>query len=303
MRKLLLVVTFLITRYYVQAQEFNCQVQIISPALQTSAADKQVLTELQDALREFINNTHWTSDNFKTEERIDLNLLINVKTQASSEEFGGSIQVTSRRTILNSNYYSTVFNFIDEDFSFRYQRGAAIRFSIDQHRDNLSSVIAFYAYMVLGYDYDSYSLEGGTKYFVKAQQIVSNAQGVPDAGWKASEGTRNRYWMVENALHQLFQPMRVAFYKYYRLGFDQFYGAMKEGMTAVFDALEEIMKIHKARPASFNVQLFFSAKVDELVNLFSCATQAEKTRAFNLLKTMDPANITKYNKITSATCQ
>jgi hypothetical protein len=151
--------------------------------------------------------------------------------------------------------------------------------------------------MILGYDYDTYSLEGGTKYFLKAQQIVTNAQGVGEPGWKASEGVRNRYWMVENALQQLFQPLRVAYYKYHREGFDKFYNQMPDGIKGVFEALEEVKKVHQARPGSFNVQLFFTAKVDELVSLFQGAEQADKTKAYNLLKTLDPANITKYNKI------
>jgi len=279
------------------AQEINCKVDIISPSLQTSAADKQVFEELKSALREFINNTRWGTDNFKIEERIEMNILINVSEQVNSDEFGGSIQVTSTRTIHNTNYKSTVFNWIDNDFKFKYQRGAAIQFSIDRHRDNLSSVIAYYCYMIMGYDYDTYSLEGGTKYFLKAQQICTNAQGVAEPGWRAAEGQRNRYWLVENALQQLFQPLREVFYKYHREGFDILYGDLTKGTHAVITCLELIQKIHKSRPGSFNVQVFFSTKVDELVNLFGGATPDLKTKAFTLLKQIDPANLNKYNKI------
>lgn len=282
------------------AQELNCKVQIISPSLQTSAADKQVFVELTSALREFMNNTRWGTENFKIEERIEMNILINVSEQPAADEFGGSIQVTTSRPIHNTNYKSTVFNWVDNDFKFKYQRGAAIQFSIDRHRDNLSSVLAFYAYMALGYDYDSYSLEGGTKYFVKAQQISSNAQGVSEPGWRAAEtGGRNRYWLVENALQQLFQPLRQVFYKYHREGFDVLYSNITSGTNAVIECLELIQKVAKSRPASFNVQVFFSTKVDELVSLFTGAAPELKTKAYNLLKVLDPANLNKYNKITA----
>lgn len=280
-----------------RAQELNCKVQIISPTLQTSAADKQVFEELTSAIREFINNFKWGNDNFKMEERIEMNILINLSEQPASDEYGGSIQITSSRPIHNTSYKSTVFNWIDPDFRFKYQRGAAIIFSIDRHRDNLSSVLAYYCYMMMGYDYDSFSLEGGTKYFLKAQQICTNAQGVSEPGWRAAEGQRNRYWLVENALQQLFQPLREAYYKYHRLGFDVLYSDVTKGTQAVYESLELIQKVHKARPASFNVQLFFSTKVDELVSLFSGAQGEIRSKAFTLLKSLDPSNTTKYNKI------
>lgn len=296
----LILLAFVAMAVPAQAQEFNCKVQIISPSLQTSAADKQVIEELTSAIREFMNNTRWGNENYKIEERIEMNILINLSEQTASDEFGGSIQVTSTRPIHNTNYKSTVFNFEDRDFKFRYQRGAAIQFSIDRHRDNLSSVLAFYAYVVMGFDYDSFSNEGGTKYFVKAQQICTNAQGVTEPGWRAAEGQRNRYWLAENAVQQLFQPLRQAYYKYHRMGLDLMYTNTTTGTNGVMEALELIQKVFKARPGSFNVQLFFSTKADELVNLFKGAAPEVKTKAYNLLKSLDPANLNKYNKITQS---
>jgi Domain of unknown function (DUF4835) len=295
--KFLSVVLLALSSFSVNAQELNCKVQIISPTLQTSAADKQVFVELTSALREFMNNTRWGTENFKVEERIEMNILINLSEQPSADEFGGSIQVTTTRPVHNTNYKSTVFNWIDNDFKFKYQRGAAIQFSIDRHRDNLSSVMAFYAYIALGYDYDSYGLEGGTKYLVKAQQVASNAQGVAEPGWRAAEGQRNRYWLIENALQQLFQPLRQVYYKYHREGFDVLFSNINSGTNAVLECLDLIQKVSKSRPGSFNVQLFFSTKVDELVNLFQGASPETKLKAYNLLKSLDPSNLNKYNKI------
>lgn len=297
LRKYSLIILFLGLTNFLLGQEFNAKVQIISPSLQTSAADKQVFEELTSAIREFMNNSRWGTETFKMEERIEVNFLINLSEQTSSDEFGGSIQVTSTRPVHNTNYKSTVFNWIDNDFKFRYQRGAAIQFSIDRHRDNLSSVLGFYAYMILAYDYDCFSKEGGTKYFLKAQQICTNAQGVAEPGWRAAEGQRNRYWLVENAIQQLFQPLREAFYKYHREGFDVLFSNLAQGTNAVIASLELIQKVHKVRPGSFNVQVFFSTKVDELVNLFSGATPELKNKAHGILKVIDPANLNKYNKM------
>ncbi len=295
--KFLAIVFIALSSFQLSAQELNCKVQIISPSLQTSAADKQVFVELTSALREFMNNTRWGTENYKVEERIEMNILINLSEQPSADEFGGSIQVTTSRPIHNTNYKSTIFNWIDNDFKFKYQRGAAMQFSIDRHRDNLSSVMAFYAYIALGYDYDSYGLEGGTKYLVKAQQISSNAQGVAEPGWRAAEGQRNRYWLIENALQQLFQPLRQVYYKYHREGFDVLFTNVNGGTNAIIECLEMIQKVAKSRPGSFNVQLFFSTKVDELVNLFQGAAPETKLKGYNLLKSLDPSNLNKYNKI------
>jgi len=295
--KFLAIVFIALSAFQTSAQELNCKVQIISPSLQTSAADKQVFDELSSALREFMNNTRWGTENYKVEERIEMNILINLSEQPSTDEYGGSIQVTTSRPIHNTNYKSTIFNWIDNDFKFKYQRGVAMQFSIDRHRDNLTSVMAFYAYIALGYDYDSYSLEGGTKYLSKAQLVASNAQGVAEPGWRAAEGQRNRYWLIENALQQLFQPLRQVYYKYHREGFDVLFSNINSGTAAVIDCLELIQKVSKSRPGSFNVQLFFSTKVDELVNLFQGAPPETKIKAFNLLKSLDPSNLNKYNKI------
>jgi hypothetical protein len=280
-----------------QSTEFNCKVQIISPSLQTSAADKTVIDEMTQSIRDFINNTRWTNESYKIEERIEMNIMINLSEQSAADEFGGTIQVTSSRPVFGTNYKSTVFNYEDRDFKFKYQRGAAIRFAIDHHTDNLSSVLAFYAYMILGYDYDTFSKEGGTKYFLKAQQICTNAQGVTEPGWRAAEGQKNRYWMVENALQQLFQPLREAYYKYHRLGLDVMYSNLTAGTNSIIEAIELVQKVFKARPGSFNQQIFFSTKVDELVNIFKGAAPDLKAKAFGLLKSIDPANMNKYNKI------
>ncbi|MFZ5554087.1 MAG: DUF4835 family protein [Bacteroidota bacterium] len=290
-------ILLLLSAVWAEAQELNCKVQILSPSIQTSPADKQTLESLQQQIFDLLNNTKWTTEAFKTEEKIECNIIININEHPSQDEYGGTIQVSSSRTAFNSNYSSTVFNYVDENFKFSYQRNTPFIFSIDIHRSNITSVIAFYAYMIIAYDYDTYSPEGGTKYFVKAQQIVNNAQSAAEPGWRAAEGERNRYWLVDNHLHQVYKPLRQAFYKYHRLGFDKMYEDVAVGRKAVLESLELIQQVATARPGSFNVQLFFSAKVTELVNLFSGAPEDEKMKGYNLCKKMDPGNSTKYQQI------
>ncbi|HCA82313.1 MAG TPA: DUF4835 domain-containing protein [Flavobacteriales bacterium] len=280
------------------AQELQSRVQIISPSLQTSAADKLLFEQLQQQLTEFMNNTRWTTENFKDEEKIDCNILMNISEMPSAEDFGGTIQITSSRPVFNTNYKTTLFNYIDDNFKFKYQRGTPLIFSIDQHRNNLTSILAFYAYFIIALDYDSFSLEGGTRYFTKAQQVVNNAQSAAEPGWKASENDLNRYWLVDNALQGVFKPLRQAFYKYHRTGFDRIYDNVAEGRKDVIASLELIQGVAKQRPANINVRLFFAAKVDEIINLFSEAPAEEKLKVYNLCRSMDAGNLTKYQKLT-----
>jgi hypothetical protein len=290
-------ILLILTTQITIAQELKCKVQVISPALQTSAADKIVFEELEKAIMEFVNNTKWTTETFKEEEKIECNFLINVDKQTGNEDFSGTIQITSNRPVFNTGYSSPLFNYLDEDFAFKYQRGTQIIFTPDQHRSNLSSVIAFYCYLIIAYDYDSFSLEGGTKYYLKAQQIANNAQSAPEPGWRPGENNRNRYWIIDNALQAAFKPLREAMYKYHRLGFDLMYNDVNTGRASVLEALEMVSAVAKDRIGAVNVRIFFLAKVNEIAELFHCATQDEKVKVFNICKSVDAGNLTKYNKI------
>jgi hypothetical protein len=146
-------------------------------------------------------------------------------------------------------------------------------------------------------DYDSYSLNGGTDYYLKAQQIVANAQMAAESGWKSGEGQKNRYWLVENILSQSFAPLRKCIYNYHRLGFDKLYTNIEEGRLVIADALLELRRVHQIRPSSYNLQVFFYPKVDEIINLFKPASEEEKTRVYNVLKLVDPGNIQDYERI------
>lgn len=270
---------------------------ILGQNVQTAAIDKSVFSSLESSVRDFMNNRKWSTDVFKVEERIECQIAITINDVISQERFSANIQVISRRPIYNAGYSSTLLNFNDQDFEFTYLRNTRLDFSIDVHRTNLTSVLAFYAYMILGYDYDSYSLEGGSPYFNKAQQIVSNAQSAPERGWKANESINNRYWLIENALHQAFKPMRKAYYEYHRLGFDRLYEDVNSGRSVCTKALLYIDQVRKSRPGAINIQAFFRAKSQEIVELYSQAFPAEKNKIVPICKKADPINTELYDQI------
>ncbi len=298
MRRLFLAI-FIFPVIFSNAQELNCSVNILSPTI-SGTTDKKVFETLQQAIFEFMNNRKWTKEQYQNEERIECLFTINIAEKISTDEYRASIQVQSRRLIFKTSYNSLVFNYDDKDFQFRYLEFQPLEFSETSHLSNLTSVLAFYAYMVIGADYDSYSIEGGTPYYQKAQQIVTNAQTGAEKGWKAFENTKNRYWLVENTLNSTFKPIRECIYKYHRQGFDIMAQDVAGGRSSVMDGLLLLEKVHRDKPNSFNLQVFFLAKADEIVNLFSQAFPEEKTKVVNLLNQIDPANSTKYQKILSS---
>lgn len=279
-------------------QELNCEVSVINtPALQVGPVEKEIFSELEGQIFDFMNNTRWTTDVFEIEERINVSILITITDIPSTSSYEGNIQVHSTRPVYNTSYNTTLFNHVDNNFKFTYARNTALLFSIDRHRDNLTSVLAFYAYMVLAYDYDSFSLEGGTQYFNKAQIVVNNAKNTGDRGWEPAGKKNNRYWMVDNALQSVFRPLRTAYYNYHRLGFDIMYNDMEAGRKVVLESMESLAPIQRSRPGSLNLQIFLTSKSKELIALFSQSDMQEKNKAVSILKRLDPANSSKYQEI------
>ncbi len=278
------------------SQELNCQVSVVSPQIQ-GTTEKQVFDQLQKAIFEFMNNTRWTKDNYTTPERIDCSILINVTQKLSSDDYKATIQIQSRRPVFKSSYYSPVVNYIDENFVFKFQQFQQLDFNLNTYSNNLTSILAFYAYIVIANDYDTFTNLGGTEYYQKAQTIVSNAQSSSETGWKSFESNKNRYWIVENALQPVFQPIRECLYKYHRLGLDIMNEKADDGRKEILKSTELLLGVYKNRPASFIMELFFNAKVDEIVNIFSKGLPDEKSKIVETLTTVDPANSNKYFKI------
>jgi hypothetical protein len=210
----------------------------------------------------------------------------------------GTLKIQSRRPTYNSNYGSVVMNFIDQDISFRYLEYQPIEFADNAYISGLASLLGYYAYLTLAMDYDSYSLEGGTAMFQKAQQVVNNAITDPAKGWKGTDiPPRNRFWLVENYLNPIYAPLRQANYLYHRQGMDNMYDKMDLGRTNIMEALRKIQTVNKQRPSSYNVQLFFNAKADELINIYQQSTPSEKAAVLQLLGELDATNSNKYKKI------
>lgn len=287
---------FLLSWFSAQSQELNCRVQILSPQVQIS--DKRVFTTLETSIREFMNNQKWTSDDFKRDEKIELNLTFTINTYNLPDEMKGNLQVQVRRPVYNTNYGTLLFNHQDNDIEFRYLEYQPIEFSTTAFLNNLSSILGFYAYLAIALDYDSFAFEGGTPFYQIAQQVCQQAQPTSIKGWMSNEiPPRNRFWMVENMLSPPFKPMREAFYKYHRLGLDVMYNNIAKGRTEINQSLTLLKKVNDQRPASFNLQLFFNAKTDELINVYKQAELGDKTFALELLNQLDPTNGSKYNKI------
>lgn len=281
----------------IAAQELNCRVTVNATPAAQQVIDKRVFQSLQKQVYEFMNNTQWTTDQFKRDEKIDCNLLINVTKVNPPDEFDATITVQSERPIFNSSYKSVMLNYQDNDFTFRYLEYQQFLYSENSFLSNLTSVLAYYAYVIIAMDYDSYGLKGGTPYWTKAQSLVQFAQNAPEKGWRSSDGFRNRYWLVENILNPVFEPMRECNYNWHMKGMDIMYDQLDNGRTAILDCLDLLQKVHKARPASFNMQVFFNAKAQEIVNIFSEALPADKNRAINVLNQIDATNQNKYSKI------
>jgi hypothetical protein len=281
------------------SQELNCQVSVLTDArVEVNSTEQEIIKQMKQSVYDFMNDTKWTEDEFKTEERINCNIQIQIKTIPSTGNYTGYIQVQFNRPAFNSNYNSVLFNFQDDDVAFSFSRNAVLQYNENQYKDNLTSILSFYAYFILGMDYDSFSLKGGTPHFTKAQQIVTNAQVSGAAGWKANEtGKRNRYWLVENILQPAFEPVRECNYMYHRKGIDMLYENKVAGKKAMFDALNKLTPVVQRNPNNLNTLNFLYSKIQEFKNVLSDSETKEKTDFVNLLKKLDSGNSSLYQEI------
>lgn len=277
------------------AQELNCTVQVLTPSLQ---GDKSIFDILEKSIFEFMNNRRWTTDNYKNDERIECSIIINI-TERNNDAFNATIQVQSRRPVYNTSYNSILFNYLDQEFQFSYVQSQPLYFSETSYQSNLTSVLAFYANMILAYDADTFSLLGGTPYYQKANNILNNAQADGSThGWKSFESQRNRYWMVSNMIDPVYAPIRECNYKYHRLGLDEMSQDKEKGRKVILENMTTLLKrAYQDRPTSFSLQLYFNAKRDEIINIFSGAASDEKIKILELLNEVDPSNSNKYQKI------
>ena len=299
MKRSLFIVVILLAQFFSYSQVFNCNVDVISPALQSNPAINEIKTSLKNAIIEYVNYGYtWTNDKFEKGEQIDVSFQLKLDTK-QGDNFTGTLQITSQRPVFNSDYNTLLFNFLDEDIVFSYQRNSPIQYFEGQHVNNLPDIFAFYINIILGYDYDSFSFEGGTPYFNKADQIVSICQNGSEPGWKAGDGDNNRFWLIQNLLQPQFAPLRKAYYNYHIKGLDKCYQNREECMQSISSSINDLMEIHSSRPSSFNMQLFFNAKSEELIKIYQPSEQGLKLKMFNLLSQLDPQRIKDYNSLKS----
>ncbi len=280
-------------------QELYCNVQVSAQKIQGS--NREVFQNMQRDIYEFMNSMVWTDNLLSFQERIECNLLINLDEQLSADEFRGTIQAQLSRPVYNTTYESTVLNFVDNNFQFRYVEFQPLEFNPNSHTSNLVSVLAYYAYLFIGIDFDTYSQGGGTPYFQIAEKIVTNAQNAPESGWKPYDGSRNRnrYWLVKNILDNEYSGVRQFIYLYHLKGLDRMESDMTQARTEIYESLRRLQEVYRRRPDPFMyfMTVIIDAKADEMVNIFSQGFPEEKNRVVQILTEIDPANETKYQKI------
>lgn len=295
MRKIFIIVLLLSCSWSAFSQELNCNVTV--NADKVTHTDPKIFKTLESSIFEFMSTRKWTDDNFKPEERIDCQILITITEEVSSDKFKAQTSIVSRRPVYGTDYNSTLLNFMDKDFEFQYAEYQPLDYNENQYTNNLTSMLAFYAYMIIGMDYDSFSQKGGDKYFVKAQSIVNQAQNSDAKGWKSYDGSRNRYWFITNIMDPKFGVFRDAFYQYHRQGLDYLYNDQLKPLAVITKSLQTLDNLNRTQPNSMIMQLFFSAKSDELLGLYSKAAPTEKAKAVSYLTRLDPVNADSYQEL------
>jgi hypothetical protein len=303
LKKLFNIIVILLCSTHSFAQEFNCKVKVMADKIQ--GVDKELFASLQRNIIEFMNTRKWTNDQFQNNERIDCNILINVTGRADEDVYEATLNIQAVRPVFNSGYNSPIVNYIDKDLKFRYNQYTPLQF--DDNRvggnealaANLTATLAYYAYLILGLNYDSFAPNGGSEFFKKAQNVVNNApeQGKVIVGWKAVDGNKNRYWIIDQLLNPRFKDMRGIWYNIHRQGFDNMYTKPEESRRLILESLPKIVQVNRENPSSILLQFFFNAKCDEFASLVSQEEQMDRQKYISLLQQVDVANIQKYNNI------
>lgn len=298
MRKRFTIIALLLASQWLVAQELNTTVKINTQKLLT--VDAKVFGTLEQSIREFMNNQKWTDDVYERDERIDCNMLLTIQEELSPTSFKAELAIQVSRPVYGSNYKTVIFNQIDRDITFAYEQFQPIVYSRNSYNDNLSSILSFYAYMVIGTDYDSFSPMGGDKYFQLAQDVLNTlpqsiASG--DRGWNSLSNNKNRFWIVENMLSPRMKPYRQAMYDYHRQGLDVMSTDLAKGRQAMADALLKIGEANQSYPNSAIIQIFNNAKSSEVIEIFKRGSTTEQDRVIQVMSRVDPAGSSKYRAI------
>lgn len=302
MRKIVLIVFTIVICFGAKAQELDARVSINTTRIGNNI-NKNAFKTLEGALTTFLNTRKWTKDDFQVQERIKCNFVLNLEATNEINVYTATLVIQAARPIYNSTYSSPLINYQDKDFTFKY-----IEFQIMEFNDNriagsdplvsnLTATFAFYAYVILGFDYNSFSLKGGEQYFLKAQNIINNApDGRGISGWKIFDGNLNRYWLVENMLNARYAIMNDVYYNYYRLSLDKMYEDEASAIAEMMNVLTLLSAFNAENPNKMINQFFFQGKASEIVKILSRAQPPERARASEILQRLDITNAQRYKE-------
>ncbi len=277
-----------------EAQDVKAYVRINTEKIE--GTNKDIYNELSNDLTEFINSRRWTDATFTDDERIECTFVITLE-KAAGESYSGSLQVQASRPVYNSGYSTTLFNFLDNNFTFTYEQYQKFEFNENVYESNLLSTIAYYVNIILGLNFDSFSRYGGNRYFEKAELIVSLAQTSDDIGWKAFDSDRNRYALVSNYQDERLKKLRDIIYEYHRFGLDEMVNSVEKGRTNIYNILPYLKEMNRAVPYSIALQLFVEAKTNELLDMFKPATTKEKKDVYDILQSIMPTQSNKFQEL------
>jgi hypothetical protein len=295
MSRIILLFALVYSSIGLAGQEFRCNVSVSSSRVEGTY--KQVFESMRTDIYEFMNNRKWSDNVFTTDERIECTVFIQIIDQISTDEFKGTIQVQLNRPVFNSSYTSPLLNLKDNDLQFRYVEFQSMEFDETSNTNPLTNILAYYANIILGFDYDTFSPLGGSAYFQKARDIVNRSQNAREKGWRAFEGNFNRFWLIENLTNKAYGPFRELLYRYHRLGLDLMADKPEIARSEIADVLKNVQRVYRSKPDTYINRIFFDAKSDELVNVFSKGSMDEKGRVMVILTECDPSNSGKYQKI------
>jgi hypothetical protein len=294
MKKIILTSLCFISLNGLFAQDLQCNVQVNSENIQ--ASNKAIFDDLQNAITQFMNQRKWISDKVQPQEKINCNLILNIK-DFSIDQFTAEVSITSSRPVFGTTYNTPLFNHLDQEWSFQYVQFQSLEYQENANIMALTTLLAFYANVIIGVDFDSYAPDGGTIFYNKALQIRNVAQNT--AGWGPSDGrgNRNKYYIIDQLLDDRYKPFRTALYQYHRNGMDVFKDDNDAARKQIYEALEKIRSVQERLPNSVIFKIFFNAKREELINIFSKAEPGLKNRAIELLGKLDPSNVSNYERI------
>ena len=295
---ILICTIFNLLTFSVSGQELNCQVEV--NADQVQAANKQVFKTLEEAINEYMNTNKFSNAQFSINEKINCRLFFTIK-EYNDNTMVGDLQIQSSRPVYNSTYTTTLINFKDTKIEFTYQENEPLVFSENNMESNLTAILNFYAYMILAIDFDSFSPKGGDAFYEKAQNVVQMAQSSGESGWKAFEDTKNRPSVLAAYTEPYTSIMRTLLYEYHRLGLDEMVLSPDKGRAKISSTLGYLNKIYDVAPMSVGLSMFKDAKLDELVNLYTKASQTERDNAYEILSNLYPTENDRLNKIITGT--